>query len=497
MKEREPVGVHAPPWAPTACRTGRQWPDFWDSGGMARRPTVRFRLGIRRRIVIFFSLAAFAAALALSLASYLSTRTYLLDQRVELAKLQTFNNAQLVRTVIATSREDVADLVASLRTERDGFAVLHLEATDTESEFFYAQEPLRFTQSNLPSELVTNTIKGVTGRQRFRFDDQPYEAVGVAIPGLGAHYFETFPLAQVSSTLTTIQTTLVFSVIIITILGGLLGLSMSRSVLRPLQRVSSAANGIATGGLDTRLESEGDPDLDQLVTSFNDMADSVQSRIQREERFASDVSHELRSPITALTTAVEVLERRAEAFTPRNQEAIRVVAEQVRRFDRTVLDLLELSRLDAGSSETSRDEVDLVDTARRIMARYGFDTVDLVTEGSEWFLVVDRRRIERVLVNLLENAREHGGGAVKVTLRSFDDHFHIIVDDAGPGVAVSERHRIFERFARGTAGRSSHGSGLGLAIVQEHARAMGGAATVESNPDGGARFVVSLQKTMA
>jgi signal transduction histidine kinase len=446
---------------------------------------------------MFFGLAAFAAALALSLASYFSTRAYLLDQRVELAKLQAFNNAQLVRTVIATSRNDVANLVTNLRTERDGYAVLHLEETDADTEFFYAQEPLRFTQSNLPAELVERTIAGTSGRQRFRFDGQPYEAVGVAIPGLGAHYFEAFPLSQVTSTLTTIQTTLVFSVLVITFLGGLLGFSMSRSVLRPLQRVSSAANGIATGGLDTRLESEGDPDLDQLVTSFNEMADSVQARIEREERFASDVSHELRSPITALTTAVEVLERRSTEFSDRNQEAIRIVAEQVRRFDRTVLDLLELSRLDAGSKETNREEIDLVDTTRRIMSRYGFDEVPLVTRGSDWSLIVDRRRIERVLVNLLENAREHGGGATNVTLESTNEGFSISVDDAGPGVAVSERERIFERFARGTAGRSSHGSGLGLAIVQEHARAMNGHAVVEASPDGGARFVVTLQRRLA
>lgn len=465
---------------------------------MVRVANVSVRLGIRLRMVMFFGLAAFAAALALSLASYFSTRAYLLDQRVELAKLQTFNNAQLVRTVVATSRDDIAGLVTNLRTERDGYAVLHLQATENDAEFFYAQAPLRFTQSNLPSELVERTIAGTTGRQRFRFDGQPYEAVGVAIPGLGAHYFEAFPLSQVTSTLTTIQTTLVFSVLIITVLGGLLGLSMSRNVLRPLKRVSSAANDIATGGLDTRLESEGDPDLDQLVTSFNEMANSVQSRIEREERFASDVSHELRSPITALTTAVEVLERRSVEFSDRNQEAIRIVAEQVRRFDRTVLDLLELSRLDAGSrDEANREDVDLIDTARRIMSRYGFDEVPLHTQGTEWSLVVDRRRIERVLVNLLENAREHGGGATRVTLESTTESFSIIVDDAGPGVAVSERERIFERFARGTAGRTSHGSGLGLAIVQEHAHAMGGKATVEASPDGGSRFVVSLQRRLS
>lgn len=461
---------------------------------MVTAPASRLRFGIRLRMVLYFGLAAFVAAVTLGLATYLSTRAYLIDQRLDVAKRQAFNNAQLVRTVLAASRDDVAGLVTNLRTERDGYAVLHIEATAADTEFFYAQEPLRFTQSNLPSELVNQTIDGVTGRQRFTFDDQPYEAVGVSIPALGVNYFEAFPLTQVTSTLATIQTTLIVSVVTITILGGVLGFTMSRSVLRPLRRVSNAANGIATGGLDTRLESEGDPDLDQLVRSFNDMADSVQSRIEREERFASDVSHELRSPITALSTAVEVLERRSSEFSERNKEAIAILANQVRRFDRTVLDLLELARLDAGSSVSHVEELDLLDTLRRVMARYQFLDVPLEATDGDWILPADRRRIERILVNLLQNARDHAGGATKVSLSHVGENVEIAVIDAGPGVASSERERIFERFARGTASRTSAGSGLGLAIVQEHARAMGGRVWVENGPEGGARFVVSIPR---
>lgn len=97
-----------------------------------------------------------------------------------------------------------------------------------------------------------------------------------------------------------------------------------------------------------------------------------------------------------------------------------------------------------------------------------------------------------MLVNLLENARDHGGGATSVTVKCSGRHVELVVADNGPGIAVSERSAIFQRFARGTASRSGTGSGLGLAIVLEHARAMGGGVRADESPAGGAQFTVTL-----
>jgi signal transduction histidine kinase len=259
--------------------------------------------------------------------------------------------------------------------------------------------------------------------------------------------------------------------------------------------VTAAAKTIAEGALETRLDSEHDPDLQRLVESFNGMADAVQERIEREERFASDVSHELRSPITSLGAAVGVLQARADDFSDRNRQAIDIIAAQVRRFDRTVLDLLELSRLDARAGQDQLEELHLASLVERIAARHGYDKVLVVSDlGNDDVVLVDKRRVERILVNLLDNARDHAGGASDILLSSNDDHLLLIVDDNGPGIGVSERLRIFERFARGTASRNSVGSGLGLAIVSEHARAIGGRAFVDTSPSGGARFVVTIPR---
>lgn len=467
-----------------------------------RRPSFPEKLGLKQRMVLFFGLAAMVAAIALSVVTYASTRSYLLGQRSEVAQRQAFNNAQLMRNIIETDSANIADLVTQIRTEQGGYAVVQLDERPGRAALFYAQEPLRFTQSNLPPELVELTLKDITGRQRFSFESQPYEAVGVAVPSIGLHYFEAFPVTNVENTLRTIQITLLIGVVFITLAAGVLGLIMSRTVLQPLTRVALAANQIATGGLDTRLVHEGDSDLDRLVVSFNEMADAVQQRIEREQRFASDVSHELRTPVTALSAAADVLVSRRSEFSERNQQAIDIMQKQIERFDRTVLDLLELSRLDAQVADHEATAVQLNDLISRIMHRYGFGDIPFISSvqtsdgetKADDETRLDRRRIERILVNLLENARDHANGATRVTLSSDGNMFTLAVHDAGPGVVVSERSKVFDRFARGSTSRNSKGSGLGLAIVREHALALRGSAYIEESHEGGSIFVITFVK---
>ncbi|MFM7894197.1 MAG: ATP-binding protein [Actinomycetota bacterium] len=441
-------------------------------------------------MVVYFSLATFIGVVILSIVTFAATRNYLVDKATSSARDQAIANAQLVRTLVGANRVDAGEVVTDLRTQPGGYAVLHL---GTEN-LFYAQAPLRFTQSNLPTTFVRDALAGVSGVQRVDFRGRPYEAVAIHIPAIDATYFEVFPIDDVADTLGTIRSTLVVAVLAITVVAGVLGFLFSGSVLVPLRRVTEAATTIAGGSLATRLEPEIDPDLQRLVASFNGMADAVQERIEREERFASDVSHELRSPITSLGAAVEVLKGRAEELSERNRQALDIIATQVRRFDRTVLDLLELSRLDARAGQDNQEELHLAALVERIASRHGYGSILVVSDlGSEDTVYLDRRRVERILLNLLDNARDHAGGASEILLSSDDDgNYLLIVDDNGPGIGVSERLRIFERFARGTGSRNSVGSGLGLAIVAEHALALGGRAYVDTSPSGGARFVVVI-----
>lgn len=449
---------------------------------------------LRTRVTLLFVLVGLLTSLTLSVVSFLVARSYLLDRRDDSVERQAFTNAEFVRSQLSNRRSEAFELINSVRTEQGGFAVLHLDREG----LFYSQD-LRFTQNAFPEQLIEETLAGTTSYQRFTLGDESYIGLGVSIPAADAHYFEAFPIDDDQRALTIISSALVVSTVIIGAVAGIAGWAVSRRLMRPLQRVTEAAGDIAGGGLDTRLDSEPDPDLALLVTSFNDMADAVQSRIQREARFASDVSHELRSPVTALAAAVEVLDARRADLNDRTQQALDVVVSQVRRFDQMVLDLLELSRMEVGVADVHREEIDLVEFVRRVAARYDMNEILVTVEpGSSSVANIDKRRFERIIANLLENAHLHGGGATRVTIEKIrPDRTRLAVEDAGPGVAPSERARIFERFARGSAGRTRvGGTGLGLALVAEHARAHGGTVWVEDVPGGGARFVVEIPETI-
>ena len=221
------------------------------------RITQRIRhLSLRSRVTLLFLMTGLIAALLLSSASYLTARSYLLQQREEIVERQAFNNAQLIRTQLRTRRGEAFELITGVRTESNGFAVLHLSPED-----LYFSQDLLNTQTMLPTELVSATLQGITSRQRFSIDGEPFIAMGVSISEINAQYFEAFPLSDEERTLTIIGSTLLVGILVVGSLSSLVGLWVSRRLMKPLELVSAAASEIAEGGLDTRLEHESDPDL--------------------------------------------------------------------------------------------------------------------------------------------------------------------------------------------------------------------------------------------
>ncbi len=334
----------------------------------------------------------------------------------------------------------------------------------------------------------------------------PLLIVGVPIRSLGAEYYETFALKELDATLNTLRNALALGGVVAIAFGGLLGLWMSRLVLRPVSSFAAAAEQVAGGDLGTRLTPGDDPDLVSLALSFNRMVDAVEQRIERESRFVADVSHELRSPLTTLSTAAQLVSARSEELPPRSRQAVELLDAEVRRLQQLVEDLLELGRADAGVSDLQFERVGIrelvVNTLEAnhvagvpvVVGRNG--APDRSNGDAELFANVDKRRLERVVTNLVANAESHGEGLVDVRITSRDgDIIRVAVNDSGPGVPETDRGDVFARFFRGAvAGRraSASGSGLGLALVAEHVRLHGGHVWVEDRKDGGARFVVEI-----
>lgn len=436
-----------------------------------------------------FALGGLALSLLLALITYTLADRYLVAQKERSARRQTYLNARVLRQELQTPGSDVTGALADLELPTNSSAVFR------QGDEWFASS-IAVGRTSIPSPLRELVGRGDGAHQRIALGGDPTLVVGIPLPAIEGAYFEVFRLEELDETLAVIREALVGAAAVTTVLAALLGVWASRRVLQPLTEVGSAAAEIAEGDLSRRLEDSGDPDLSELTHSFNRMVDALQARIERDARFASSVSHELRSPLTTLAAASELVANRRDELPPRSRDAIDLLRSDVNRFQRLVEELLELSRAEAEVDDLAPEPVWLGELLLHMTtAGPGTSfTIELDPEVSETPILTEKRRLERILANLLENARSHGEGVERVTIGRVDDRARIEIEDRGPGIVAAERQRVFERFYRGAAaGRrdAAAGTGLGLALVAEHARALGAVVFVEDGRTG-ARFVVEL-----
>ncbi len=451
--------------------------------------------------MVSFALGAALLSVLLSGATYLLTRRNLLAQREAAAISQAYRDAQIMQSTVTTqtaSSDQLDTSLQSLVTSSGSHPII--EVPDRNGTLVWGSTSTEFGLDSVPASLQRQVRSGEPGLMRIDVNGQPTLAIGLPMPSLEGHYYELVSLQDIEDTLDSLATVLLITTAGATALGILLGWWASRRVLRPLGAAGLAAEAIARGRLGTRLDESPDPDLEVLVESFNHMAAALESRIDQDARFASDVSHELRSPLMTLSASMEVIEaRRDEVPDGPLRSAIDLMSADLARFQQLVEDLLEISRYDAGAVRLELSEIPIVGLVEAVVASQHLDVPIDVSPGLANTLVrVDKRRLSRVLANLLDNAQKYGEGASRIQIDLVDDRVRLAVEDNGPGVPESDRQVVFNRFSRGvTAGRRSAGSegvGLGLALVSEHLRLQGGDVWVEDRPDGepGARFVVDL-----
>ncbi len=272
---------------------------------------------------------------------------------------------------------------------------------------------------------------------------------------------------------------------------------LARGMTSPLREMAAATQAMAKGDYSQTVTATSHDEVGRLATAFNQMAAELAETDRVRRDLVANVSHELRTPLTSLQATLENL---IDGVAPADEHTLQTMLRQVERLGRLVTQLLDLSRLEAGTVPLDRHpfavepllahavrELELADSG--VAIDMSVDDHDLAADG-------DPERVHQVVANLLENAVRHSphGGSVHVRARRSADSVTIEVLDEGPGIAASDVDRVFERFYRADSARaaSDGGAGLGLAIARWVVDRHGGASHPPPREPHGCRMVVTL-----
>ncbi len=354
----------------------------------------------------------------------------------------------------------------------------------------------------------------ITPTEVFTSDQPPVAGLAagstLTLPGTARYQiFLIFPLTQEVATLQVLRYAVVSTGAILVILLTFIAALVSRQVVTPVRAARRAAESLASGNLHDRMQVRGSDDLARLATSMNYMASELEKQITTleelsavQQRFVSDVSHELRTPLTTVRMAAEVIHEGRDDFDPITARSAELLQTELDRFEALLVDLLEISRFDAGFAQLSAAEVDLrdivvrvVEANSRLAEAYGCPVT--ISASGEARAEVDARRIERILRNLLVNAIEHSeGNPIEILIDSDDVAVAVAVRDHGVGFEASQASQVFHRFWRADPARARTvgGTGLGLAIAMEDANLHGGWLTAWGRPGLGAQFRLTVPR---
>jgi signal transduction histidine kinase len=361
---------------------------------------------------------------------------------------------------------------------------------------------LRNALPGLPADLRDRVARGELAYAWTTIAGVPRLVVGGKAGDSGPPVYFVRDVSALEDALTQLRLALIVGAIVLVLLSLLVARRIARGVLAPVQAASRAAERIEGGDLSARVPVTSNDEFGSWAERFNRMAGALADTIGRLEaaeaqnrRFVADVAHELRTPLAALVAEASILRDHLGALPPESRRAGELLVADVGRLRGLVDDLMEVSRFDARAERIALEPVDLGRLVRSVvLARLPDATVDLPAER----LVVetDPRRLERILDNLLDNAREHApGAAVEVTLSKGPQGIVLAVADRGPGVPADGLAHLFERFYKAEPSRHGGSSGLGLAIAAEHAALLGGTLTAANRAEGGLRVELRLPVT--
>jgi len=342
-------------------------------------------------------------------------------------------------------------------------------------------------------------------RERLAPDQTPVFTAAAPVGERGETLLTTRNARDITQKVRDARQTLAIIFGISLLLSVQLSLFLARTIVQPLRTLVRAAVRVRLGRdrevVVPRLPERGD-EIGLLARAVSDMAAALRQRIDAVETFAADVAHELKNPLASLRSAIETLAK-VDAPDLRRQ-LTEIAAHDVRRIDRLVTEIADASRIDAELSRTTFEPVDLVALSRALIgarAQRGIDgtcTIRLIEPSRPCLIAGDAARLERVMVNLLDNAVSFSppGGEILIEATCHDGRVLIAVSDSGPGIPLEAREKVFERFHSLRPEGEDFGShsGLGLAIARTVIAAHDGALTAHDRSDGlpGAKLVIDL-----
>jgi signal transduction histidine kinase len=425
----------------------------------ADRATHRAGRRIRWRLVLTVTAVVAITSLALSVLAFVavsrSLRSEVLDRAVEEAR---FNVG-----VLATER--LPDTVRPGDIEASGLADdfqrrdidVYVDLGTGPGDDFVSGLDVVNAPEMVSADLRALVAAGSVAAERVAIDEVPHLIVAARRPPGGPDFYFLTDVSDTENALSQLGLVLIGASLLLILLGALAGWRGGR-----------------------------------LAGSLSDTVAELTAARARERRFVADVSHELRTPVTALVHEADELSAQVAQFPPGSRRVVELLDADVRRLRDLVEELLELSRLDAtetpgASAPTAEVVLWDVDVARFLDAVVARRLPEATVHAPTGCMVrTDRRRLERIVSNLIDNAVSHAGG-VQVTVSAWLEGslLHVEVADRGPGVPEDELGRIFDRFTKADTSRGSGGSGLGLAIVREHARVLGASVTARNRAEGG------------
>ena len=286
-------------------------------------------------------------------------------------------------------------------------------------------------------------------------------------------------------------------------LACLMGVLVSRKLAKPIKSITSTAAQIRSGDLTARTGITGDDEIGQLGETFDDMATSLERDLKLEHRLTGDVAHELRTPLMAMLATVEAMQ---DGVLPADEEHLETVASEVRRLSRLVAAMLQLSRIENGTTPFKPEKTDMIGLVRSVVEsqeqlfadRDLRLRLDVKTQRHELFCEADRDMIRQALINLMSNALRYTpeGGWVVVSVGQEGRDVVIAVSDTGIGIAKEDLARVFSRFWRSDASREreSGGLGVGLAVTKEIVDRHHGFIGVESELGKGTKFAIHIPR---